>query len=297
MPLSYNLRLSDGTVLVVDHEGLITWLVDEGAMVQVVGATQWRPLHAFIAAERAAARPVSRQTKITAPLPLVPPPVKEETSSPGQQRPPSDLHVLAKEGADAAWSAEAGHRLEEILPEPGAARVSADEPIAQTSTPNDPVAPIRSKPVDDEVYPRPAASAWSEPLETGAIGKRSNLLVLADDVESPSSGNAGETSSPDEAPPIRLKPRDDAYEAPPTGGVDGGADGQRASAVARPPRREALRERGQVRRLPLGVAPTPRAPAPWAVVARRLLVGVEEPPRSSASPALHTAGWADPARR
>ncbi len=47
--VSYNLRLSDGTDLVVDYEGLTTWLVDEGAMVQLLGSNEWRPLTAFLA--------------------------------------------------------------------------------------------------------------------------------------------------------------------------------------------------------------------------------------------------------
>jgi hypothetical protein len=283
MPLSYNLRLSDGTALVVDHDGLSTWLVDDKAMVQLVGSNHWRPLQAFFAAERAAARSASRPQPNVAPLlPLIPPPPRKEETLQPAERPPSDPegppflgeapavqipresveHQPAKEGADAAWSAEAGHRLEEILPmsapggtwpeamagtalplspppsrqqetprpfepppsepveplflgEPPAAQVLAVEPIAaraefvsHQSTPNDPVAPIRLKPVDDEVYPPTAASPWSEPLET-----RSSLLVLADNLESPNSRNAVETSPPDDALPIRLKPRDHPHEA------------------------------------------------------------------------------------
>jgi hypothetical protein len=204
MLASYKLRLSDGTVLEVDHDGLSTWLVDDEAMVQLVGSTQWRPLKAFLAGERAS----------------------------------------TKEGADAAWSAEARDRLEEVLPQetptpaeprpsdpvepfflgdpPSAQNILADEPVGPRTesvshrpTPNEHVAPIPSKaPVDDEVYVRPAASRWSESLETPSIGAKTGLLVLADDIRDPNGGNAIEAPSPDDGLPIiRLKPRDDRDEA------------------------------------------------------------------------------------
>jgi hypothetical protein len=75
--VKYNLRLSDGTDLVLDYEDLSTWLVDEGARVQPVGSNGWRPLHAFLAPG----------------APLEPP-----SSAPEEQRPtrqPSNLIVLA----------------------------------------------------------------------------------------------------------------------------------------------------------------------------------------------------------
>ena len=60
---TYKLRLSDGTVLGVDHDGLSTWLVDRSAMVQAAGSRQWQPLREFLAQERA--RP--RRPRQTAP--------------------------------------------------------------------------------------------------------------------------------------------------------------------------------------------------------------------------------------
>jgi hypothetical protein len=86
----FKLRLRDGTVLVVDHGALSTWLVDGKAMVQPVGSERWLPLRQFLAREKAeaaaAARrnpmpeegPAARQPplEIETRLPLVPPPVK-----------------------------------------------------------------------------------------------------------------------------------------------------------------------------------------------------------------------------
>ena len=52
MPQQYKLRLSEGTLLVVDHDALSTWIVDERAMVQPVGSYRWRSLRQFLADER-----------------------------------------------------------------------------------------------------------------------------------------------------------------------------------------------------------------------------------------------------
>jgi len=57
---SYKLRLSDGTVLTVDHDALSTWTVDDGAMVQ--GAdSRWLPLREFLAEAEAAASKAARR--------------------------------------------------------------------------------------------------------------------------------------------------------------------------------------------------------------------------------------------
>ena len=57
---SYKLRLSDGTVLNVDHDALSTWTVDDGAMVQ--GAdSRWLPLREFLAEAQAAASKAARR--------------------------------------------------------------------------------------------------------------------------------------------------------------------------------------------------------------------------------------------
>ena len=87
----FKLRLRDGTVLVVDHGALSTWLVDGKAMVQPVGSERWLPLRQFLAREKAEAASAARRnppTREEVPaarqpplenetrLPLVPPPVK-----------------------------------------------------------------------------------------------------------------------------------------------------------------------------------------------------------------------------
>jgi hypothetical protein len=137
MLASYKLRLSDGTVLVVDHDGLSTWQVDAKAMVQLVGSTHWRPLKAFLAAERAAARNASRaKPSAGSALPLIPPPSpkeepqralplipppspKEETQNPVEtQRPaepppsdPAQVIAISEPPAAPIWR-------ENALPEP-----------------------------------------------------------------------------------------------------------------------------------------------------------------------------------
>jgi hypothetical protein len=69
---NYKLRLSDGTVLAVDHGGLSTWLVDDGAMVQPADSHQWRPLREFLAEEKAAVREAARQkARVSEPVPAV----------------------------------------------------------------------------------------------------------------------------------------------------------------------------------------------------------------------------------
>jgi len=87
---SYKLRLGDGTVLVVDHDGLSIWQADRKALVQPVGSTQWKPLKGFLAQERSAARRAARRqpkqpSTSREALPLVYPKPRGEPAS----RPPS----------------------------------------------------------------------------------------------------------------------------------------------------------------------------------------------------------------
>src|SRR5207247_3368492 len=71
----YKLRLRDGTVLVVDHDALSSWLVDGRAMVQPVGSERWLPLKTFLAKERRDARSAAFLERRPDPeLPLTPPP-------------------------------------------------------------------------------------------------------------------------------------------------------------------------------------------------------------------------------
>jgi len=92
---SYKLRLGDGTVLAVDHDGLSSWLGDRKALVQPVGSNLWKPLKGFLAQERSAARRAARQqpkppSTPRAALPLVYPGAKV----------PAEPHPGSRGGAD-----------------------------------------------------------------------------------------------------------------------------------------------------------------------------------------------------
>src|SRR5262245_32113510 len=60
MPQSYTLRLSDGTVLLVDHASLGSWLADRNALVRPAGSNHWTPVRDFLAQERTRARRAAR---------------------------------------------------------------------------------------------------------------------------------------------------------------------------------------------------------------------------------------------
>lgn len=96
----YRLRLRDGTILAVDHDGLRTWVLDDKAMVQPAGTRGWRPLRetlALLERQRAAAdvrrpepappEPSPREAPSVA-LPLVPPPPRVEVALPLVPPPP-----------------------------------------------------------------------------------------------------------------------------------------------------------------------------------------------------------------
>src|SRR5437773_1190296 len=79
----YKLRLRDGTVLVVDHDALSSWLVDGRAMVQPVGSERWLPLKTFLARERRDARSAAFLERRPDPqLPLTPPPSRADLPLP-----------------------------------------------------------------------------------------------------------------------------------------------------------------------------------------------------------------------
>ena len=102
----YKLRLGDGTVLGVDHEGLRTWALDGKAMVQAADSHQWYPLKEFLAAEYIAARRAARQ-KASAlpaatprPLPLVYPKPREDKATPPPVPEPSELPPFIAESSE-----------------------------------------------------------------------------------------------------------------------------------------------------------------------------------------------------
>src|SRR5258708_12098137 len=53
----YKLRLGDGTLLVVDHDALSSWVVDGKAQVQPVGTDRWFALRKFLLEERRTGSP------------------------------------------------------------------------------------------------------------------------------------------------------------------------------------------------------------------------------------------------
>jgi len=98
----YKLRLGDGTVLLVDHDGLGTWLVDGKAAVQAGKTRNWVPLRKFLSRDRAARRARSEAAawaslSADAPkarrggeLPLVPPPPPRDETPPTGSPPPRE---------------------------------------------------------------------------------------------------------------------------------------------------------------------------------------------------------------
>jgi hypothetical protein len=56
MPQRYKLRLSDGTFMSVDVDGLRAWTHDGAALAQALGSQQWRPLKQVLAEEENAER-------------------------------------------------------------------------------------------------------------------------------------------------------------------------------------------------------------------------------------------------
>ena len=85
----FKLRLGDGTVLLVDHDGLGTWLVDGKATVQAGKSRNWIPLRQFLARERAAsARRARTEAAAWAALPADSPPGRRGDGLPLTPPPP-----------------------------------------------------------------------------------------------------------------------------------------------------------------------------------------------------------------
>jgi hypothetical protein len=207
----YKLRLGDGTVLVVDFEGLTTWLVDDGAMVQV-GRQRWLPLKQFVAKARAAARQAARQAPKQPPkptassreeLPLVYPKPREEEPPTPPVGEPAGVLALADEPTGP----------------PGRPDSPSDEgPASIPLKPLDDLPPIPLKPLDDDAPLRVAPPAPSIPAEPRPIGEPPAIQVLADEPAGPpwrpdSPFDAGPPSIPlkplDDLPPIPVKPPQD----------------------------------------------------------------------------------------
>jgi hypothetical protein len=115
MSQRYKVRLSDGTTLSVDREGLEGFLNDEGAMVQAPGLQQWRPLRVLVAAlERS-----SRRSAPPASQPMRSAPVAGAVAWPGSDAPigsPRGVVGFADEIAARDSVVDAGPIRHEDLP-------------------------------------------------------------------------------------------------------------------------------------------------------------------------------------
>ena len=209
MAQRYKLRLSDGTVLLVDQDGLSAWLEDAKVMVQAGGSGQWRPLREFVRElQRSANRTARQESNAGAALPLTPPPpkVREEERLSAPPPPPSEPPEIP--------TIEELPGLQVLAHDPA---VPPEKPASHPWAPEEGAAAIPAGPLDGESPLRPAAPSWRDSLEPPLLGASSSLQVLADDPVAQSAGDRRETSrSDDPGPVMRFKPLDDdeapAYE-------------------------------------------------------------------------------------
>ena len=232
----YKLRLRDGTVLVVDHDALSSWLVDGRAMVQPVGSERWVALKTFLAKERVEARNAAfrRRTAepdapVTAPpltpppltppkptpLPLIPPPPRNE---PRQARPVRvpPLPAKSKPASMPAPPDEAPFSVsfEPAPPPPPPEEVPvtvpvAEEPAAPAPPPPDPEPPsaeaepvlsASEAPTLDVPAEEPAATYTEEPA-----------AVYTESTQLPSTAD---WTHPREIPPTQISGKYDLVTAP-----------------------------------------------------------------------------------
>lgn len=131
---NYKLRLGDGTVLLVDRDGLSSWLGDRKALVQPVGSDLWKPLKGFLAQERSAARRAARHqpkppsTSRDA-LPLVYPKPREEPAS----GPPKEPIPVRADGLP-------------LIPPPPRPAPAPPATVVRPSLPKPPAPPVLRKP-------------------------------------------------------------------------------------------------------------------------------------------------------
>ncbi|HEY6547766.1 MAG TPA: hypothetical protein VI589_07660, partial [Vicinamibacteria bacterium] len=172
----YKLRLGDGTVLGVDHEGLRTWAIDGKAMVQAADSRHWYPLKEFLAAEYVAARRIARQKAkgreampvvIPKALPLVYPQPRGEKAPP----PPADLPPFiagpaeetsfvppVEEAPFVPVQAEVAAEL--FQPETLLAEAEIAEPLVAQPMPEDPVAELRPEETPTATVDEELESKW-----------------------------------------------------------------------------------------------------------------------------------------
>jgi hypothetical protein len=176
MAQRFKLRLSDGTFLSVDVDGLRAWTHDGAALVQVLGSQQWRPLKQVLAEEENAERLLKA---------LVPPqPRKEAATEP--VAPAAEAFEPARPGAV---------ELPPLDPTPafGTGTPSFGQPLAFSEPVYGDLPPVSDSPAFSEPSFREPPIA---PLAAPAA------QVLADETSSASSPDVNDAS----LPAIRLKP-------------------------------------------------------------------------------------------
>jgi hypothetical protein len=229
----YKLRLSDGTLLVVDHDALSSWVVDGKAQVQPVGSDRWCSLKKFLLEERRTGSPwwsskpsgeipgvhrtlldddgILPPVRPHRELPLVPPPSRrvpaeeivapppESTSSPStlDGEPPAPAPLPGEPEASSELEVSLASAQVEPLPsitEPPSIWVSTEEPAATDSL-FPPATPAEEGPI-----------TLAEPLEDEATAGSSAAGVAA--------------SEPPELPPsevLNLHALAEEAAAPPVG--------------------------------------------------------------------------------
>jgi hypothetical protein len=215
----YKLRLRDGTVLVVDHDALSSWLVDGRAMVQPVGSERWQSLKAFLAKERVEARSAAwRNPAPETPVPVTPPRPRDDERAfrpvripplPPISEPPS-VPVPTDEAPVPSFEPAS------LLPTPDE-EVSITVPVAEEpeappppdlSPPSlapEPVLAVSEPPSIDVPEEEPAALYAESPPPT-TDEEVSITVPVAEELEAPPFPDLASASSAPESPPAADEP-------------------------------------------------------------------------------------------
>jgi hypothetical protein len=152
MPRQFKLRLGDGTVLAVDHDGLSTWLIDDKAMVQPAGSRRWHPLKVVLARAAAAARAESARAEAAARQKVETPIVEPEPAPRAVLAPLAEPTAPQKTKVEADLPIIPFKPLDPPAPAPRAVLAPLAEPIApQKAKVQDDLPIIPFKPLEDEV--------------------------------------------------------------------------------------------------------------------------------------------------
>jgi hypothetical protein len=158
----FKLRLGDGTMLVVDQDGLATWLIDDKAMAQPAGSRQWYPLKDVVAEVRiavraeeaarakAAAPPKTEASPVAPPAAAAPPKTEARpVAPPATVAPPKPAPRRAPEAEPPPAVPLRGLAELEPGPPPGVTPL-AEATMPRAAAPTEDVPVIRLKPLDDD---------------------------------------------------------------------------------------------------------------------------------------------------